>query len=73
MGEKTLKVYHERKKDILDTLNMWNKEKRKFDKSLSLPHYNGDHCLIDRLSDDCLIHIFSYLPLKDRICVERGE
>ncbi|XP_033216622.1 F-box/LRR-repeat protein 7-like isoform X2 [Belonocnema kinseyi] len=71
MDEKTLKDFNEKKTDILETLNMWKKEKRKFDESLALPHYNGDHCVIDRLSDDCLIHIFSYLPLKDRICIER--
>lgn len=28
---------------------------------------------IDALNDDCLMHIFLYLPIKNRIAIERGK
>lgn len=28
---------------------------------------------IDTLNDDCLMHVFLYLPIKNRIAIERGK
>ena len=40
----------------------------------SLQNYTVDNTVpIHRLNDDCLMHVFLYLPVIDRVKIERGK
>ena len=43
------------------------------DEQLSQYYASGNEVTIHHLNDDCLMHIFLYLPIIDRIKIERGK
>jgi len=42
-------------------------------KQYSQKHTQQDNISIDILNDDCSEHIFNFLPIADRLRLERGE
>lgn len=43
------------------------------DSSESATAVSEEDSVIHKVNDDCLIHIFSFLPIVDRVRIERGK
>jgi hypothetical protein len=59
-----------------DSIENQNKSTQKASESMqkiSTNYILNDDADIHKLNDDCLMHIFMFLPIVDRIQIERGS